>query len=182
MFKVTAPLKDILLFIQNSIPEEIFRKLCSKVSLVYPAQSITRADVIKLSDNLSCDVTQCQRAVDTIYFLFSKMSYHTTKPSAARSFLTPLLGADRSAIVAEVWEGSAGDILGRLKRPAAERTFTWGSSVTVSRDECARVAELEATLQVRVDDKLRNINFDYESLVRFHNELERVQSAIDHLA
>ena len=183
MFEVTASLRDILSFIQDTIPAEVFQKLCSKVSVIYPAQSISREDIVRLSDKLSCDVDKCQRSVDTIYFLFSKISYNTTKPSTVRTFLTPLLGAPHAGIVADSWETSAADITARLKRTiSSNKTFTWGSSVSVSRSDCARLSETEATLQVQVDGKFRNIAFDYESLARFYNELERIQSAIDQLA
>ena len=187
MIEITPSLKETFSYIRDTVPEDVFRKLCVKVGSSYPEQGVSTEEVARLSSNLGSDDEElCQRAVDTIYYLYSKVSYSTTKPSAVKSFLAPHIGEVHAASLSECWGEHALDIVSRLKNSSAIKKdvtkLVWDSSVSVSRDDCAKLRDPEAVLQVEVDGEMRNILFDFESLTKFYSELERIQSAIDDLA
>ena len=183
MIDVTPSLKKTFTYIKDNIPEEVFRKLCDKVGSTFPEIGVSSEDVSKLSSNLGNESDNiCQKAVDAIYLVYSKVSYNTTKPSVARSFLTPLIGEVHADSLSVCWGEHAVDIVSRLKKSKTETKLVWDSSVSISRDDCAKLRETEAVLQVEVEGNAQNVTFDFEGLKKFYLELERIQSAIDELA
>ena len=185
MIEITSSLKETFSYIKDTIPEEVFLKLCTKVGSSYPAEGITPEEISRLSTSLG-DEELCKRSVDTIYYLFSKVSYATTKPSAVKSFLALHIGQAHANTFSESWGEHAMDIVARLKSSSSIDTkvckLAWDSSVSISRDDCAKLRNTEAVLQVEVDGKTKNVLFDFESLAEFYSELERIQLAIDNLA
>ena len=185
MFEVTASLKEVLTFTQDSIPAEIYKRLCTKIGSLYPSQAISAEETTRLSTNLSCDEEMCRRMVESIYYLYSKVSYSTTKPAHIRAFLVPHIGEENAGVFSEAWSSHAADIVSRLKTSSTKYScnkMSWGSTVSISKDSCSRLSDTEAVLQLNVDGKLKNVAFDFEGLLSFYAELEKIQSAIDNLA
>ena len=138
---------------------------------------------------------ELELVVDASSYIFEQGAYHNISDTALASNLQQAgLEHPQALAFAHVWKGHKDDFFSRLGEhtlgaPHVLESIDWVLQMSTGQQNLEKMKELNAVFEFGLgsasnsvkEDKL-TVEFDHESLQKFYNQLETIQSQLDGLS
>ena len=194
MFSSTGKLKSAVALI-NQLETPKFRKLLSRISQklhLKDERTFSEEEEEKLQTAFGLSSQELELVIETSEFFLHQAAYHAAKPQVLSQQLTQLeLIEDKVTALVDAWTNCARMVIEKLRKrtlaPKQLENITWRMNLQMAQSSQGRMKEPNAMFQLTVaDDQSTNkekirMQFNHQELYAFYNQLEAIQTQLDHL-